>query len=389
MDKQSKVLYFSRTTLFGGAEISMYDLIRKLDNERYQTVCILPNRGGLLYKKLQKEKVEIKIFQMPFIRKTFNPFLLFWFFIVLIYSNIRLIFTIKKINPDIVVCNSFQDSFYAAIPTKILRKKLIINIKNILDKKWKKKFRAKICEIFANKIIASSKKNANDYKNYSNKKEKAIVIYDGIDADEFGTGYSEQDVYLEYLSEEDKSIKIINVGNISELKGQLLLVESITSEILKDLDLKVFLVGSVNFEKDISYKEKIVDFVKKECLKDKVFFTGYIENIKDYIAYSDIVVHCPILEEGLGMVVLQAFCYKKLVIGTNIGGIPEMIDDNENGFLCQTNSKDLAEKIFYLIENINNLNEIRQNGYQKLRKYFTLDDKIVKTEKVYQELLSK
>jgi len=389
MADKSKLLYFSRTTLFGGAEISMYDIIRKTDRNKYKSVCILPDKSGLLYDKLLEAKAELTILRMPFIRKTFNPFLLLWFFLVLVYLNIRLIFKLKKINPDIVICNSFQDAFYAAIPSKLLGKKLVINIKNILDKRWKKKLRAMICSFFADRVIASSKKNADDYRNYSKKKDKVTVIYDGIDVEEFENGYSEHDVYLDYMDSDDKAVRILNIGNISELKGQFLLVKAIASDLLKDINVKVFFAGDVNFQKDIEYKEKIIDFIKQNSLQDKIFFMGFVNNIKDYINYSDIVVHCPVIEEGLGMAVLQGFCYKKIVIGTDIGGIPEMIDDKVTGFLCKPSQEDVAEKINFVINNIENMEEIRQNAYIKLKEYFTLDDKIKKTEKIYRELLNK
>jgi glycosyltransferase involved in cell wall biosynthesis len=324
---------------------------------------------------------------MPFVRKTSNIFLLIWFFLNIIFYNFYYIFVIKRINPKIVICNSFQDSFFTAFPAKILRKKLIINIKNILDSRRKKIFRAKICDIFADKVIASSKKNAEEFLQFSKNKDKAVVIYDGIDAREFEKNYSKDDVYLSLLGKNDKSLRIVNIGNISELKGQLLLVQSLATSKLINLDLKVFLIGDVSFEKDFEYKNRINDFINQNGLSKKVFFLGYVENIKDYIKYSDVLVHCPVIAEGLGMVILEAFCYKKIVIATNIGGIPEMIDDSVNGFLCKTDKEDLAEKILYVYENISKLDFIRDNAYKKLINYFTLNDKIAKTEKIYEELL--
>ncbi len=389
MAYKSKLLYFSRTTLFGGAEISMYDIIRKMNRDKYESVCILPDKSGLLYDRILESKAELIIFRMPFIRKTLNPFLLFWFLFALVFSNIRLIFILKKINPDVVICNSFQDSFYAAIPSKLLRKKLVINIKNILDKQWKKKLRAVICSLFADKVIASSERNADDYRNYSKKKDKVTVIYDGIDVKEFENGYSENDVYLDYMNIDDKAVRILNIGNISELKGQFLLVRAIASDSLKNINVKVFFAGDVNFQKDIEYKEKIIDFIKQEKLQDKIFFMGFVNNIKDYIKYSDIIVHCPVIEEGLGMVVLQGFCYKKIVIGTDIGGIPEMIEDKVTGFLCRPEPEDVARRISSAISNMDRLEEIRQNAYIKLKELFTLEEKVKKTEKIYGELLNR
>ena len=384
----NKILFISRTSILGGAESSLCDLLRGINKSLYYPIVIMPDKNGMLYLELKELYIEVRIIKMPFIRKTLNIFLLIWFFLNLIFFNFYYVVIIKKINPKIVVCNSFQDAFFIAFPTKLLRKKLIINIKNILDKDWKKKIRAKLCGIFADKIIASSKRNEEDFTKFNKKNYKAITIYDGLDFEDFTQNYSKINVYDDFLEENDSSLKIINIGNLSELKGQALLIESILTEKISKLDLKVFLFGDVYYKKDLSYKEKILNMIKDYNLENKVYLMGYRKNIKDYIKYSDMLVHCPVLEEGLGMVVLQGFCYGKIVIGTNIGGIPEMIINGENGFLCNVNKEDLAEKILYVYNNFKKLDKIRDNSINTVRERFSLSQKILQTENVFKELLN-
>lgn len=383
----NKILFISRTSILGGAESSLCDLLKGINRKIYYPVVVIPDKKGLLYSELNNLNVEIMIIRMPFVRKTYNIFLLTWFFLNIIFYNFYYIFIIKRINPKIVICNSFQDSFFTAFPTKFLRRKLIINIKNILNRRWKKKIRAKICEVFADKVIASSRKNAEDFLQFSKNKNKVVVIYDGIDFEDFTRNYSKINIYDDFLGENDNSLKIINIGNLSELKGQVLLIESILTEIISKLNLKVFLFGDVNYKKDLPYKEKILKMIKEFNLEDKVYLMGYKKNIKDYIKYADVVVHCPVQEEGLGMVVLQGFCYGKIVIGTNIGGIPEMIINGENGFLCEVDKEDLAEKILYVYNNFQKLDKIRDNAINIVKEKFSLQQKILQTESVFKELL--
>ena len=388
MENKIKILFVSRTSILGGAESSLCDLLKRINKEIYYPIVIIPDKKGLLYSELNNLNVEVKIVKMPFVRKTYNIILLAWFFLSIMFYNFYYIFIIKKINPKIVICNSFQDAFFTAFPTKFLRRKLIINIKNILNTRWKKKIRAKICEIFADKVIASSKKNAEDFLQFSKNKNKAIVIYDGIDFEDFTQNYSKINVYNNLLGDNDDSLKIINIGNISELKGQILLIESILTKELSKINIKIFLFGDVNFKKDLLYKEKILKMIKEFNLEDKVYLMGYKKNIKDYIKYADVVVHCPVQEEGLGMVVLQGFCYGKIVIGTNIGGIPEMIINGENGFLCEVDKEDLANKILYVYNNFKKLDEIRNNAIKTVQEKFSLKQKILQTENVFKELLN-
>ena len=72
------------------------------------------------------------------------------------------------------------------------------------------------------------------------------------------------------------------------------------------------------------------------------------------------------------------------VIATNVGGIPEMIANQENGLLIQPkNSHELAEKINYLINNPKIAKKITQKARQKVEKEFTLERMIQETKKTY------
>ena len=291
-------------------------------------------------------------------------------------------------NIKIVVCNSFQDLFFISLPSKILRKIIIVYIKNILDKPWKKYIRTKFCELFADRVIAISKRNSLDFTLYSSKDNLAQVVYDGIDAREFRVNYDNKtNVFSKYLNKDNETFKIINIGNLSELKSQHLLLEALSTGILKSINLRVFLIGDVHFKKDIKYKERLLNFINANKLNDKVFLLGFKRNIGDFINYSDLLVHCPTIEEGLGLVILEAFSFGKIVIGTNIGGIPEMINNGKNGFLCDVNKNDLAEKIFYVYSNKDKLEFIRNNAIKTVEKKFSLKVKVNKTERIYKDLL--
>jgi len=96
-----------------------------------------------------------------------------------------------------------------------------------------------------------------------------------------------------------------------------------------------------------------------------------------------LLVHCPILEEGFGLVILEAFCLEKVVVATNVGGIPEIIEDSVNGFLCRIDKEDLADKILYVYNNQNKLGYIKDNAIKTVKEKFTLENQIKKTEEVY------
>ena len=75
------------------------------------------------------------------------------------------------------------------------------------------------------------------------------------------------------------------------------------------------------------------------------------------------------------------------IIATNVGGIPEIIDDEENGFLVKPkNTKEIEEKLKYLTKNEEERKKIGEKAFQKLIDNFSFEKMILKTDKIYQYL---
>ncbi|HEY4662896.1 MAG TPA: glycosyltransferase family 4 protein [Candidatus Humimicrobiaceae bacterium] len=383
------ILYMSRTSKLTGPENILIDIIRRLDKGIFSPVVVLPDRNGPFFKKLQLHKINTKIKKMPFLRVTYNPFLLLWFFLNILILNFNFLFTLKKYNINLVVCNTIQEALYLSIPVKILKRKLMICFKNILDSRWKKKLRAGFCSIFADSIIAVSEKALEDYTLFSSKKRSAgkliSVIHDGIDCREFKRGFKEIDVMSKYRGE-SKGFIILNIGNLTELKGQMLLLESVSSNKIKNLNIKVLLLGDVYHRSEMAYKEKIKKYINENNLEKKVSMLGYRPDIGGYLNSADVLVHCPIKEDAFPRVVLEAFCFGRIVIATRMGGIPEMIKDNHNGFLCEADKNSLADKILYVYENRNKLGHIGKNALKSVVEEFNISSQLRETEKIYNKL---
>lgn len=392
MKKKTNILYVSRTSKITGPENILLDMIKKLDKNIFYPMIALPDNKGPFYEKLKEYDFTILIVRMPFLRVTYNPFLLLWFLLNIMFINLNFYFILKRKNIDIAVCNTIQEALYISLPAKILKKKLIICFKNILDKNWKKYIRAKFCGIFADKIIAVSKKAGEDYTlfNFKDKtqKNKISVINDGIEYSKYVKDFKEIDILGEYLDEKKKEFVILNIGNLTELKGQALLLEAVSILNLSNINFKVFIAGDIYHRSELSYKNRLINYIAYNNLSKKVIMLGYRKDIKSLINGADILVHCPIKEDAFPRVILEAFCFQKIVLATEIGGIPEMIVDNYNGFLCKINAEDLAERILYIYNNKAKLDFIGRNAVKVVKEDFSLKNQVMETEKVYKELLN-
>jgi glycosyltransferase involved in cell wall biosynthesis len=92
--------------------------------------------------------------------------------------------------------------------------------------------------------------------------------------------------------------------------------------------------------------------------------------------------------EGFGMVLIEAMACKTAVIGTNGGGIPEIISDGKDGFLVPPNNvKALREAIQKVVGHKKLITQMGENGYQKVKQKFIWEEKVSETEKVMSQFL--
>lgn len=393
MKEKIKLFYISRTSKFTGAENILLDIVNNIDEKRFDPLVVIPDAKGFFYKKLRDSKINIMTVKMPFLRVTYNPFLLLWFFISILIVNFRFYFIFKKNRADIIVCHTIQEMAHVFLAAKVLRKKLIICFKNILDRKWKKVIRARFCQLFVDKIIAVSGKAAEDFILYSSKPKKydglVSVVHDSINYFKYMENFKQNDVLPKYFIKKEDDFIILNIGNITELKGQLLLLEAISSEKLKDINLKVIFVGDIYHISDLEYKNKLLNFIERNKLRGKVFLVGYQKDVKSFLNLSDVLVHCPVVDDALPRVVLEGFIFNNIVIATKVGGIPEMVNDRYNGFLCEVDKENLAEKILYVYNNKDKLDYIKRNAIKTVKEDFSLKNQIKELENIYIEIMNK
>jgi glycosyltransferase involved in cell wall biosynthesis len=103
-----------------------------------------------------------------------------------------------------------------------------------------------------------------------------------------------------------------------------------------------------------------------------VVFAGYKSNVADYYTLFDIFVY-PSKEEGLGSAILEAFNFKKPVIASNAGGIPDILGNDEYGLLIDPfDDGALAQAIMRLYKNESLRSHYANAGFQRMA-FFSVD----------------
>lgn len=200
----------------------------------------------------------------------------------------------------------------------------------------------------ADKILPVSQFTLNQIeKLYNiNISKKSNVIYNGVDVDLFNP--------TESFSELDE-LKITFVGRFYAIKGINIFLEAIKNILDHEYKIKCILVGRGNE----GYLKKYLD----KMPRDSYSILGRVNHFEMKHIYdkSDVIV-LPSIYEACPSTLLEAMACGKTVIASNVGGIPEIIDDKNNGILFEPNNPvDLKNKLIPVIEG-DITPKIRQNA---------------------------
>ncbi|MBD8070224.1 N-acetyl-alpha-D-glucosaminyl L-malate synthase BshA [Bacillus sp. PS06] len=137
---------------------------------------------------------------------------------------------------------------------------------------------------------------------------------------------------------------IIHVSNFRKVKRVPDVIHTFY-EIQKSVNAKLLLVG------DGPELTVVCKLVKSLGISDRVLFLGKQESVEELYSISDLKLLLS-EKESFGLVLLEAMACGVPSIGTKVGGIPEVISDGENGYLCELGDiDDIARKGIELLTN--------------------------------------
>ncbi|MBN1413636.1 MAG: glycosyltransferase family 4 protein [Bacteroidales bacterium] len=346
-----KVWFINSNKVWGGGEKWHFDIAYALKTDGFE-VTLMAFPGRELY--IRSERAGIRTIPVVISNLSFlNFFLLF-----------RLIRLFKYEKPDAVILNLSPDVKTAGIAAKIAgirnivyRRGIALAIRNTLLNRFI--FRFVITAVIANS--EETKRTINGRNNKMFPTDNISVIYNGIDLVQF----DKEDFSPAFKRKEDR-IYIGTAGRLETEKNHRMLLYVL--KILKNKGLKCSLViaGTGSLE------DELKQLAEKEDIADVIEFTGFIEPIKAFMHCIDIFV-LPSLFEGFGFVKIEAMASSKPVVAFNSSSNPEIIIDNETGFLVDDNNPyDLAGKIQLLVENEALREKMGEKGRIRVEELFTM-----------------
>lgn len=263
---------------------------------------------------------------------------------------------IKYHKPAIIQCNA-GDTLKFAVCSKLLYKwktPIIVRnasmvsqyIKNPLIKTINRWLYKKV-----DAIISVSKHSKDDINElFPETKKKTSVIPIGVELKSIEN--------VNWLGNNNSSLNIIHVGGFTFEKNHEGLLRIFKLFLEKQSDAHLHLLGE-------GPKRKEIEEISKQLgLQDNITFYGWVTNPMDYICKADMLL-LPSIIEGLPGVILEAMVCKTPVIAYNVGGISEIVQQNETGFLI---NKDDEKSFALSMEQalLPSVKRITQNAYDKV-----------------------
>lgn len=135
--------------------------------------------------------------------------------------------------------------------------------------------------------------------------------------------------------------------------------------------------------KESFYSNDLKKFAKDQSISDNIIFTGNLTNPFVPLSLCDIYTHITLGEGGVSLAVLEAMAMGKPIIATQIGGIPEAIENGKNGILVESDVDKIAEKIECLLEKKQFAEELGRNAKKTAEEEFTWDRSSQKFIQIY------
>ena len=174
---------------------------------------------------------------------------------------------------------------------------------------------------------------------------------------------------------------VLFLGELGHRKG-CYDIPNVAEKVLKEIRSTKFILGGSGHLKDEMAIKKL--FEDKNII-DCVEFPGWVrDEKKDKLLREADVFFLPSYNEGMPMSVLDAMGYGLPIVSTNVGGIPKIVHDGENGFCCEVGNTDsFAKAIIALLQNKEKRKNASLESVSIVKKGYSIEAHLKKLESVY------
>ncbi len=379
-----KVLHVITRLEKGGAPSVLLEILRRCDRERFEyhiATGVTRRPGNDMIPIAQA--MGIRVFVIPTLVRDIRPF-------SDMRALVRLYFLIRKGGYDIVHCHTSKGGFVGRLAAWLARARVILysphgdifegyfgGLKTRIFV-WLERFAA----VFTDKIITLTKCGIEPYLAAKiGKQSQFEFIYNGVDSEALEKRRVGRTQKRNELGVANGAFLVATAGRLVPVKGYTYLITALSRTVKEIPNIRLVFLG------DGELRDGLVRQARELGLEDHALFPGMRNDVPEILSCSDLFV-LPSLNEGFGVVLLEAMAMKLPIIATKVGGVPEVVLDGETGILVPSGDPEaLARVMIRFFKDPSLATRMGENGYRRLKKCFDIGETISKTERLYKKLL--
>ena len=385
--KAIRVLHITPSVRMLGARQSLLTLVKELAGTKYEPYVLVPRKGPLT-EELDKRRIKwIELFLPPW-RKGLS-----WLTLPSRVAQLRSLILEKHI--DLIHCNEIYPNPHAVVASsevplgkeffgvlvnkrRVGRPQIPIVTHNRLSVTPRMIKNYLLSE--ATRLIAVSEAASQDFAHCPWFAEKVRVVYNGVDFQEFEAAKTRRSMVRQRLGYNEDELVVASIGLLMPRKRPAFILEA-ARRILERVPQARFLFVGDTSPGHSGYRKELKSLAQKLGIDDKVQFLSFQDHIAEIFAAVDLNLLLS-NNEGFGRVVIEAAALQVPTIGSNVGGIKEIIIDGQTGFLIGgekadedsvfwKSMDDFVEKAVFLLQSPQERLRMGQAAYEHGRRNFS------------------
>jgi len=371
MGNKIKILQVIHGMHYGGAENVVFNIIKKINTDKFDVSICCVNFIGDIGEVLNEEGFKIHVLE----------------------SGIGVVNTLNAVK-DIIFTNNIDVVHTHGIPAFLAVAPLCVFQKNI---KWmhtyhfgnyphiakKYLYAQKILSRFAKQLVAVSESQKRAVLKYLSVKEnKLTVVFNGVSNNPCLGNQEERDSYRSEFGYTNDDFVVASIVVLGKQKGITYLIQSVDAIVKKNSNVKILIVGGGPLE------EELKDQASKLAFSESIKFTGWRKDISEIMNAIDLFV-LPSLWEGLPMVLLEAMSSRLPVVVTDIADNANVVNNGEAGILVPPKDPDaLADSILKVANDESYAKQLADNAYHRYNSQYAVEKMISNYENIYLDLMA-
>ncbi|HEV8488510.1 MAG TPA: glycosyltransferase [Candidatus Limnocylindrales bacterium] len=351
----------------GGAQEHLYSLLTRIDRSRYET-SVLSLSGGPAVRKLQRAGIPVLVIDEPDDATAVGA----------VAAHL------VSVRPDVVHNHMYRAELVGTRAAIALgevghRRPYVVStvhssrIRSTEDREQLRRLTPHI-----DQLIAVSRSIERKIHDEGRATTRVRMIYNGVDLERYDHQEPCCTLRDDYGMEPGSQIVGV-VARLEPEKGHPTLIEAWPLVLRSVPDAYLLVVG------EGSRREELERQVRELRIAHRVVFTGRRDDVPGVTAALDVAV-LPSYREAQGLTILEAMALSRPVVASNVGGIPEMIEDGVTGLLVPPGDPvALAAAIVRLLEDHSLADTLGRAGHDLVHDRFCIELMVKAIEEIYDE----